>query len=507
MEKERVLTPTTYDLEIWDWHTNSYVADISGIIDNLSIDWKLDDAEELSFELDLIQFEIRCKAMGATPSEVLAPYVHDIRVKRNGEYILGCQVVETDIKIENESPPKIEVKCSGFLNLFKDCYLTYPWSGYTYSEIARRLVDFAQKGDCLVKNPTIDIDTAYWLTPVGTIAKDNTLSHSGTACLRVSGGGNIDWIGAGTRLFCPAGTQVTMDVWVRGHSGNTISFRERELINKSTNQSTILEQALTTSDTWQRFTATFTTQFDKGYFLIEQQARDDYVIDDVHLFRSDDTAALNDMKVALGVNTTTGQSTRELKYDLQNVKDALIDLTTLEDDNFDFAFRPDRTFDCFAKKGEVKDIEAVYPGNIHSLEITRSAADLANKIYNIGSGIGDERIESYASDTTSRQTYGTRESVITNSNITLQDTLDAQAQGELLLRKDPTDEPYITIRDGSINPSNVQVGDSIYVLVEGDEYLSTINGLYRIMEMKLSIDSENMEDVSLTLEREESLSA
>ena len=134
------------------------------------------------------------------------------------------------------------------------------------------------------------------------------------------------------------------------------------------------------------------------------------------------------------------------------------------------------------------------------MSITRSAANLANKIINIGSGIGDERIEVVTANTISRQNYGTRESVITRNNVQLEDTLLEHGIGDLWDRKDPTDLPKVTIRDGSINPSNIETGDVVYVKVEGDEYLGTINGVYKIVQIQVSVDLEHMETVNLTLE-------
>ena len=91
-DESRELQVVSYDIEIWDWKTNTYVADISAIVNSdLDIEWVLNDVETVTFSVDLIQFEKKCKAMGVTPAEVLTPYVHDIRIRRNGEYIVGAQ--------------------------------------------------------------------------------------------------------------------------------------------------------------------------------------------------------------------------------------------------------------------------------------------------------------------------------------------------------------------------------------------------------------------------------
>ena len=500
---DRELKITEYTIEIWDWKTSAYVADISHIVSNLQFSWTLNDIEELSFDLDLVQFEKRCSQMGASPAQVLTPYVHDIRLRRNGKYIMGCQVVETNIQINNDMPPKIQVRCTGFLNLFKDSYESIPWSGYTYDQMARMLIQRAQQPDSVVKNPTIDIDASYWVSTTGAVARVTSGQRTGGGCLQATRSGT-GWNTIGTRIFARNGVSLSVDVWVKGQANVPIYFRERELLNKSIGQSNLGSVTPTANNTWVHFTTTFTTQYNKGYLIIEQNrtnASYNMGVDDCYVFYASDTAALNNMNVSLGTDTTSGQSTRTMNYDLQNVKDAIMELTCMENDNFDFDFSPNRVFNTYNRRGSDKtDIEAVYPGNIHSMTIERSAANMANKVYNLGSGIGDERIEYLGLSTPSRQTYGTREAILVNSNVDRLDTLIAQAEGEIADRKDVTNLPKVVIRDGSINPGNVEIGDSIIVKVEGDSYLGTINGLYRIIQYNVTVDENMVEQVTLTLE-------
>ena len=503
-DPNRELKVVSYTIEIWNWHTGKYIADISKILTSeLEIEWVLDDVESVSFSIDLVQFKKMCQLMGVEPQEVLTPYVHDIRIRRNGQYILGAQVVETNIQINNDSPSTIEVRATGFLNLFKDQYITEAWSGYTYAQIARKLIQGAQRPENLTKNPTADIDASYWLCPAGSMARTTVAAdvHSGNGAIGVTLT-SAGWLGSGTQIDMGSGKQIKVDVWVKGISGQTISIRERSLVTISSNQKTI--GTVAGNGSWQHFTANYTTQFDKGYIYIEQQSSTKLCIDDCYIYlRDEQEKALSNLNVNLGFDTasTSQNDERQVDYQLQNIKDALINLTCMEDDNFDFSFAPDRTFNCYERKGSDKlDIEALYPGNIHSMKITRSASNLSNKIINIGSGIGDERLQVTTSDIISRQTYGTRESVVTRNNVQLTDTLYAQGMGDLRDRKDPTNLPKVTIRDGSINPSNIEVGDCIIVKVEGDEYLGTINGLYRVVQFEISVDLEAVETVNLTLE-------
>lgn len=504
-DEVKPLEVTQYDLEIWDWKSGLYIADISHIVlDGINISWALNDIETLNFDIDLIQFEKKCAMMGVTPEEVLTPYVHDIRVRRNGEYILGAQVVETNIQINEQEPPAIQVKCTGFLNLFKDQYITNSWGGYTYAQIARKLVEGAQSSDSLLYNSTIDIDAAYWLAANGTISYSTSSPHSGTGCLAGTRSGT-GWITYGTQMSVQPGQKVKIDLWVKGQSGVTSYIRERQLVTQSSNQSAIHQ--FTTNGSWQHIVInSYETVFEDGYLVIEHSRTDSSTplcVDDVYVYLVNDDAALCNMNVRLGVDTASANQdhNRVRSYSLQNVKDAIMELTSLESDNFDFDFSPDRTFNVYSRKGQEKtDLELVYPGNIQSMDITRSASNMANKIINIGSGIGDQRLQVVQSNTTSRQIYGTRESVLTNNNVNMKQTLRTEAVGELWDRKDPTDLPSVVVRDGSINPSNLQVGDSVLVQVHGDSYLSTVNGMYRVVQMDVSTNLENVETVTLTLE-------
>lgn len=504
----RELRSAQYDIEVWDWKTNTFIADISAIVkDGLAMSWTLNDIETLDFTIDLIQFEKKCQQMGVAPSEVLTPYIHDIRVRRNGEYILGCQVVEANIRIDNNSSPSIEVRCTGFLNLFKDRYISEPLGGYTYSEIARLLVTRGQQADPIVKNPTGDIDTSYWLSANGTHRHYvGSRAHSGAGCIAGTRSGS-GWITMGTQMWIGQAVPLHLEAWVSGQAGRAISVRERQYVNASGSQVTLGSVTPTSTDVMTKIELDFTTTFDKGYIIFEIERTNsstELLVDDVWLTRQDDEDSLMDFNVKLGLDNASAfeSRTRSMAYSLQNIKDALMDLTSMEDDNFDFDFSPDRTFNVYREKGGVRsELDLIYPGNIDSLTVSRSASNLANKIQNIGSGIGDERLEVWATDTASRELYGTRESVVTNNNVSSTSTLTAQAEGMLTLTKDLPNLPSIVVSDGSVNPGNVQTGDVVYVRAgtEG-EYLSIVDDYFRVVKLDVSVSDTGQEQVSLGVE-------
>ena len=501
----QIHNPVVCDIELWDWKTNTFVADLSYlVVGDLNITWELNDVEEVSFDMDLMEFEKKCEEMGLDSEELLKPYAHDIRIRRNGEYIVGCQLVDVDIQISNNPPSKISVKGTGFLNLLKDQYiLSEAWSGYTYAQIARRLVESAQKPDCLIKNPTGDIDTAYWLSGHGTIAY-NSSAHSGSGCISASRSG-AGWISAGTQMNTDTGQAISIDVWVRGQSGVICYVREREYITISSTQQTLGQ--ITLDGSWQHLQINNSmTAFQDGYILFECNRTDSSTplrVDDCYVYPTNDDATLCNMNIPLGVDTASPiqASNRQVNYELQNVKDALIDLTNMEDDNFEFEFEPDRTFNIYGRKGADKlDLEVAYPGNVDSMTISRSASNVANKIIAIGSGIGDERLQTEVYNNTSRAVIGTRESITTDSNISLESTLRSKAIGNLYDRKDPTNIPRITIKDSSINPSNIETGDVVLVETRGEHFIESTTGEYRVMKIAYTLTEDSVEQMVLTVE-------
>lgn len=126
-----------YELELWI--NNVFVGDISALAKNRGYTIRRNDREELSFTLDVKAFEQYCATLGSEPVEVLECYVTDVRVKRNGAYLFGVQVVDMEYSFA-ESGAFITVKCSGFIDLMMDRYVTISYSQVDAAAIARDLI-------------------------------------------------------------------------------------------------------------------------------------------------------------------------------------------------------------------------------------------------------------------------------------------------------------------------------------------------------------------------------
>lgn len=542
---DRELKIPQYDIELWEWKTNTngnigtYVADISNIItDGISIQWKLNDVESLDFSIDLIQFENRCRAMGQDPQEVLTPYVHDVRVRRNGEYILGCQIVEANINISNNTNATIQIRCTGFLNLFKDRYITYPFrsnnsqSPAYYNDqstpalTAQRMINLTQaypSPEGLIKNPTGDIDRDGWFATNGVIDTSYAFRpHNGSGHIRVTNPSN-NWLTCGTRLYIPQDSVVQVGLWAYSSTaGQRLYLAQRQYINDSTNENQGIglinggyvpyyapnsNVGAPLNTTYSYYSFQFTAAYDNPYLVLQTYGAPSYGemgIDDVFASYVSEANARSFNVTSGYVDTSTLPLKLSQNYQMQNIKDALIELSEIDDNPIEFKFGADRKYYIGYKDyiGDTKpDIILTYPGNIESMTIARSASSLANSVLTIGSGIGDERVQAIALDQASMNSYGLRESVSTNNNASEYLSIAQQAQGRLRDVKDPSNLPKVVVRDGSINPGNVQIGDRIYITVNNnDPYLNTINNLYRIMQYDLNVDLENVETVTLTVE-------
>lgn len=126
-----------YTFELWSIQ-GIKVADISALAKSRKYTLERNQAETLEFTLDLDAFEAFCASINTPPRNVLAPYQTEVKVKRNGNYLFGTQVVDCPVEL-GENTAAITVKCTGYLNLFKDRYVTKKYTQQDAAFIARDL--------------------------------------------------------------------------------------------------------------------------------------------------------------------------------------------------------------------------------------------------------------------------------------------------------------------------------------------------------------------------------
>jgi hypothetical protein len=138
------MTPISkYEFELWI--NGVQVGDITKLVQNKHFELLRNGSEQLSFSMSLSAFEKYCADLGSTPQAVLEAYVTDIRVKRNGSYYFGVHVVDMQYNLD-QSGITVEVKATGFLDLFADRYVSKIYTQTERVAIALDMIATTQLG-------------------------------------------------------------------------------------------------------------------------------------------------------------------------------------------------------------------------------------------------------------------------------------------------------------------------------------------------------------------------
>ena len=216
-----------------------------------------------------------------------------------------------------------------------------------------------------------------------------------------------------------------------------------------------------------------------------------------------------DFGVTQGSTITTVASDRQ--YDRKNIKDLIVELANLRDvdgGQFDFEFSVDVTggtrtivFNCFNEIGEDRfDVPLEYPDNILSYGVPRTGVAMFNEINGVGSGFGDEQLSSDAFDVTSQLNLGLHEKPVTFNDVSVQETLDEHVASELDLSKDVIEIPDVAIDPQQIDLSEIAIGDRRIVSISKRRMLQSVNGIYKVEKISVSLDENDAEDINVTFD-------
>lgn len=246
-----------------------------------------------------------------------------------------------------------------------------------------------------------------------------------------------------------------------------------------------------------------------------------------------------DLGIRRGIISTTDgygktykyQQNRIKHYHRQNVKDALYNLSKLQADDrdgdqFEYVFDENKKLNVYKYYGNpIPDPASTlnYPGEIKSLSVERNIENVTNLVL----GVAEEEVslEKSSNDTKNYTRYWTTVvkdiSSITGAvdplsgkggsdlgvlmdiksydGIDEQKELDIKANSDLNSYGDIQEMPSITIDSNIFNPSNLHLGDAIYVQVLKDELFSYINDTYRVYSMNISVTKDAVEQMNITL--------
>lgn len=203
-----------------------------------------------------------------------------------------------------------------------------------------------------------------------------------------------------------------------------------------------------------------------------------------------------DLGITLGHTEATFNS--DLDADYKDVKSIIRLYTYAQPTTYDFEITPDKVFNTYLRLGSNRsDIRLVYPGNIRSVRIPRSSDTLYNRVIGLGSGIGNERLESIVNNVQSQMKYRIKETKETFNDVKRINTLRNNAQGILDQSYEVLALPEIEVNGNEVDLGILRVGDSINVRIDQSTFSNDVNGMFRIYNMRISIDQNRFESVSL----------
>lgn len=185
---------------------------------------------------------------------------------------------------------------------------------------------------------------------------------------------------------------------------------------------------------------------------------------------------------------------------------------------FDVIFYADKTYEIWAQGDygdTITDWVATYPGSIDAPSALSISADevsgYASSVIAIGSGevssdaSKNTAIKAFAQNNSKTSEYGYYETLIQESSISRQQTLNQKAATELAIDSKIVWEPQITLSGRVISPvpsgrNKIWLCDII--TIKNDEDLTEMtNGQFRVNELEVSVSATGAESIRPLLER------
>ncbi len=94
------------------------IADLSARASNRKLSKSRNEADKISWTMDLNEFEKYARSTGQDPQDMIIVDQSEVRVKRGNEYLAGGQINYVNANITPDSQT-LEIRATGFLNLFQ----------------------------------------------------------------------------------------------------------------------------------------------------------------------------------------------------------------------------------------------------------------------------------------------------------------------------------------------------------------------------------------------------
>lgn len=185
---------------------------------------------------------------------------------------------------------------------------------------------------------------------------------------------------------------------------------------------------------------------------------------------------------------------------------------------FDVYFHADRTYDIIGDNSfgdTITDYKIHYPAKATGVSaMTLSANEVggfASSVIGIGSGeISSDSSKNTAITSVQTNSYaiaefGYAESILQDSSVVQQSTLDTNTSTALEIASNPLWEPQVTLTGKQVKPQptgtgKIWIGDRVTVNNEAD-FTGMTNGLFRVQELQVQVSATGAETITPVLER------
>lgn len=136
-----------YEIEVWD-KTGGKLADIRPICQNLQWSRTRNDAETLSFEINQYLYNRLVNALGYknNPLSFMEAGRTDLRVKRNGQYLFGANLISIAYSGDTNTVKKT-INATGYLNYFSKRYFTGSYTNQYQEDILWDVIEQVESVD------------------------------------------------------------------------------------------------------------------------------------------------------------------------------------------------------------------------------------------------------------------------------------------------------------------------------------------------------------------------
>lgn len=199
--------------------------------------------------------------------------------------------------------------------------------------------------------------------------------------------------------------------------------------------------------------------------------------------------------------THVGASILRSRHQVRKEVKSFIQQMTQVIGGVDVEITADKKLNTYIAQGAYRpDVRLAYPGNISGFNFSRSVESVANFIYGVGSGNGEDAIQAESEDVDSENYLYRREQIASYNSVveegTLQQNIDALKHYTAM----PIELPAITVQPNTLDLSSVGIGDTIPISMTGNKSLAHINGFYRIESISCAVNEQGDEMVDLTFD-------